>query len=54
MTVDAYCDLIYGSTWKESKKSKKSKQNTVSKMCREGSLDAEKSGRRWLIRMEEK
>lgn len=52
-TIDDYCRLVYGDEFSKSEKSKKSKRNTVSQMCRSGSLDAFKSGKRWLIRIEE-
>ena len=53
-SVDAYCELVYGPAFRASEKSIKSKRDTVSRMCRDGVLDAFKSGRRWLIRLEEK
>ncbi len=52
MTVDDYCELVYKDEFRKSKASMKSKRNTVSRMCRDGVLDAVKSGRRWLIRLE--
>ena len=54
MNVDDYCELRYGKEFRSSDKSVKSKRDTVSKMCRDGVLDAFKSGNRWLIRLEEK
>lgn len=53
MSVDAYCEIRYGPDFRKSKESVKSKRDTVSKMCREGTLDAFKSGSRWLIRLED-
>lgn len=54
LSLDAYCELVYGPQFRASEKSIKSKRNTVSRMCRDGALDAFKSGRRWLIRWEGK
>lgn len=54
MNIDAYCLVAYGQGWDSTPGSKKSKRNTVSRMCRDGVLDAFKSGRRWLIRLEPK
>ena len=51
MTVDAYCALVYGPRWDADEKSKKSKRDTVSRMCRDGVLDCWKEGRRWLIEL---
>ena len=53
LSVDAYCELVYGESFRASDKSVKSKRNTVSRMCRNGTLDAFKVGKRWLIRLEE-
>lgn len=54
LTVDGYCAVVYGPGWDATDRSKKSKRDTVSLMCRDGKLDAFKSGRRWLIRLEER
>ena len=51
MNLDTYCRLIYG--LQPGEKPTKSQRNTVSEMCRRGTLDAFKSGRRWLIRVKE-
>jgi len=51
ITVDAMCELLYGPRWDADEKSKKSKRNTVSRMCRDGVLNARKAGRRWLIQL---
>jgi len=51
MTIDTYCALVYGPQWDESEKSRKSKRDTVSKMCRDGSLKCRKAGKRWLIEL---
>ena len=53
VSVDAYCEMAYGPAFRASEKSVKSKRDTVSRMCRDGVLDAFKSGRRWLIRLED-
>ena len=53
VTIDRYCTLIYGADFAKSPESIKSKRDTVSRMCRDGVLDAFKVGRRWLIRLEE-
>ena len=50
VNVDAYCEIRYGLAGVEPTKAQR---NTVSKMCRDGTLDAFKSGKRWLIRLEE-
>ena len=52
MNLDAYCRLRYGLA--DGEKPTKSQRNTVSAMCRDGVLDAFKSGRRWLIRIKTK
>ena len=49
MTVDAYCALVYGPAWDATENMKKSKRDTVTRMCRDGVLNARKAGRRWLI-----
>ena len=49
VTVDGYCAVVYGPGWDATEAGRKSKRNTVSEMCRNGVLDAKKSGRRWLI-----
>lgn len=49
LTVDGYCALVYGRGWDADEKRKKSKRNTVSRMCRDGVLDCRKAGKRWLI-----
>ena len=49
ITVDAMCELLYGPRWDATKESKKSKRDTVSRMCRDGVLEARKAGKRWLI-----
>lgn len=51
VSLDAYCRLVYGLP--DGQKPTKSQRNTVSEMCRRGTLDAFKSGRRWLIRLKE-
>lgn len=51
VSLDAYCRLVYGLP--DGAKPSKSQRNTVSEMCRRGTLDAFKSGRRWLIRLKE-
>ena len=51
VTIDAMCELMYGPRWDETRKSKKSKRDTVSRMCRDGVLNARKVGRRWLIQL---
>lgn len=50
MTIDSYIDLVYGP--QETPELLKSKRDTVSRMCRDGVLDAFKTGRRWLIWLE--
>ena len=52
VTVDGYCEVIYGDEFRKSPKSIKSKRDTVSRMCRDGILNAQKCGRRWLISLE--
>lgn len=49
MTVDSYCALVYGPAWDATENMKKSKRDTVTRMCRDGVLNARKAGRRWLI-----
>lgn len=49
MTLDEFCRLLYGSGWDADEKGKKSKRDTVSRMCRDGVLRCRKAGRRWLI-----
>ena len=51
MTVDAFCAMVYGPNWDATDKSRKSKRDTVSRMCRDGVLACRKVGRRWLIEM---
>lgn len=51
VSLDAYCRIVYGLP--DGQKPTKSQRNTVSEMCRKGTLDAFKSGRRWLIRLKE-
>lgn len=51
MTVDAFCAMVYGPNWDATDKSRKSKRDTVSRMCRDGTVEARKVGRRWLIEM---
>lgn len=51
MNIDAYCRLHYGLP--DGQAPTKSQRNTVSEMCRRGTLDAFKSGRRWFIRIKE-
>lgn len=53
VTIDAFCRITYGSEFEKSPQSIKSKRDTVSRMCRDGVLDAFKVGRRWLIRLED-
>lgn len=50
-TVDAYCALVYGAGWDKDEKSKKSKRDTVSRMCRDKVLECRKVGKRWLIEL---
>ena len=50
-TVDEYCALVYGAKWDMDEKSKKSKRDTVSRMCRDKTLKSRKAGRRWLIEL---
>ena len=52
MTIDEFCSTVYGPGWDSEPEKKKSKRDTVSRMCRDGVLDAFKVGRRWLIRLE--
>ena len=52
ITVDDYCEIVYGGEFRKSSKSIKSKRDTVSRMCRDGVLNATKCGKRWLIRLE--
>lgn len=52
VTVDEFCSVVYGPGWDSEPEKKKSKRDTVSRMCRYGVLDAFKVGRRWLIRLE--
>lgn len=49
MTVDQVCAVFYGNAWDKDERSRKSKRNTVSRMCRDGTLNARKSGRKWII-----
>ena len=49
VNVDDYCRIRYG--LREGAAPTKAQRNTVSWMCRNGTLDAFKSGRRWLIRL---
>ena len=49
MTIDQACNVFYGVGWDATEKSRKSKRDTVSRMCRDGTLDAHKAGRKWLI-----
>ena len=51
MTIDAYCELVYGKKWADDEKARKSKRNTVSRMCRDGTLKCRKAGKRWLIEL---
>lgn len=51
MTVDDYCELVYGERWADDEKARKSKRNTVSKMCRDKVLKSRKVGKRWLIEL---
>lgn len=51
LTIDDYCELVYGKRWDADAKCRKSKRNTVSRMCREGTLKARKAGKRWLIEL---
>ena len=51
MSVDAFCAMVYGPGWDATKESKKSKRDTVSRMCRDGTVEARKAGRRWLIKI---
>jgi len=47
MNLDQYCRVRYG--LEKDEKPTKSQRNTVSRMCRDGTLDAVKSGRKWII-----
>ena len=49
MNLDQVCAVFYGEGWDSDEKKRKSKRNTVSRMCRDGVLDAKKEGRRWVI-----
>ena len=49
VNLDAYCAIRYGLEGPPTK----AQRNTVSKMCRDGKLDAYKSGKRWFIRLED-
>ena len=50
MRIDRYCRIRYG--LKDGEKPTRSQRNTAAAMCRNGTLDAFKSGRVWLIRWE--
>ena len=49
MNLDQVCAVFYGEGWDKDKKSQKSKRDTVSRMCRDGTLNARKAGYRWVI-----
>ena len=49
VTVDGYCAIVYGPGWDRTEKSRKSKRDSVSRMCRDGTLECRKAGKRWLI-----
>ena len=51
MTVDRYCELVYGEQAMKDERSRKNKRDTVTRMCRDGVLNARKAGRRWLIEL---
>ena len=53
VNVDDYCRIRYGEGWDSTGEKRKSKRDTVSRMCRDGVVSAVKSGRRWLIRLED-
>lgn len=49
MNVDQVCAALYGAGWDKNEKSRKSKRDTVSRMCRDGTITARKVGRKWVI-----
>lgn len=51
VSVDAFCAIRYGPNWDRTQKSRKAKRDTVTRMCRDGVLDARKAGRSWLIEL---
>lgn len=51
VSSDEYCRIRYGPNWDATKESKKSKRDTVSRMCRDKVIKARKSGRAWLIEL---
>lgn len=51
MTVDEYCRLVYGEQWDADERKRKSKRDTVSRMCRDKVLKSRKAGRKWLIEL---
>lgn len=48
MTVDQYCAIRYGLA--DGQKPTKAQRNTVATMCRNGTVEAFKSGKRWIIK----
>ena len=48
VNVDTYCDIRYGL---RGSPPTKAQRNTVSAMCRNGTLEASKSGKRWIIKI---
>lgn len=48
MTLDGYCRIRYG--LRDDEAPTKAQRNTVSRMCRQGTLPAFKSGKRWFIK----
>lgn len=51
VSSDEYCRIRYGPNWDATKESKKSKRDTVSRMCRDGVLVARKFGKAWIIEL---
>lgn len=52
VSVDDYCRHHYGDGWDATEQSRRSKRNAITKMCRNGTLTANKRGRFWDIWME--
>lgn len=48
LNVEAYCDMRHNLRGSPPTKAQK---NSVTAMCRRGTLDAVKSGKRWFIRI---
>ena len=51
INLNDYCRLRYGLA--KAQQPTKAQRNAVSEMCRTGTLDAFKSGNRWIIRLED-